>query len=262
MLLDKNRFLHLAIDMGLTRSERMKLRFALGKCFCTNEAFLEERDRVYGLIATVSPLALDVDEISVWAGYDETLAWMLSVPHIAAVLPDKDGWLVVILTNDGTPQHGRLSNRQCHSMLMRLNLTSRDARHRQEYVGVVGLWEIGESTETFMSMFRDNAEFYDSFNRMLTARHGYANRMTIIVCDGVGRQPRPPPRMPALCALTFLVRWRDIAVCHIRACGRLRWGIILGTAAMLRPTAAVFAPCQRHTSTNVHGWRQTRCSSS
>ena len=193
MLLDKNRFLHLAIDMGLTRSERMKLRFALGKCFCTNEEFLEERDRVYGLIATVSPLALDVDEISVWAGYDETLAWMLSVPHIAAVLPDKDGWLVVILTNDGTPQHGRLSNRQCHSMLMRLNLTSRDARHRQEYVGVVGLWEIGESTETFMSMFRDNAEFYDSFNRMLTARHGYANRMTIIVCDGVGRQPRPPP---------------------------------------------------------------------
>lgn len=101
----------------MTRRNRTALRFAMG-CECgTEQDFLHARDTHFAAITAISPLKLDSsDNISVWAGFDTTLTWLLTLEHVLAALPaekDRDV-LVTILTNDGTPQHGRLSNRSCH----------------------------------------------------------------------------------------------------------------------------------------------------
>jgi hypothetical protein len=63
---------------------------------------------------------------------------------------------------------GRLSNRSCHSMLMRIKL-NRECVGRRDCVGLVSLHELGESTETFKRMFTDNELFYKSFARYARA---------------------------------------------------------------------------------------------
>jgi hypothetical protein len=62
-------------------------------------------------VCAESPMHLDPhDNISVWAGYDTTLRWLLELPHILAALPPREQWhmhgITTLLTNDGTPLHG------------------------------------------------------------------------------------------------------------------------------------------------------------
>jgi hypothetical protein len=169
---------------------------------------------------------------------------------------------VTILTNDGTPQHGRLSNRSCHSMLMRIKL-DRASLGQRDCVGLVSLHEVGESTATFMRMYVENRDFKDSFVRYRDQKFGFKKHITIVCVDGgamshhVARHVlaralacSPCPSMPTPDAHTprphVHAMFSQATPCVRRA-----------TADTQGRAGAVFAPCRRTSSTSRHGGSQT-----
>lgn len=100
------------MSQQLSRRDRQEMRLAMGPMVGPEKSFEEAREEVWGEICEHSDLQLDpADMLSVWAKYDETMWWLLSLPHVREGLPPPDQWrdhvLVSILTNDGTPMHGR-----------------------------------------------------------------------------------------------------------------------------------------------------------
>lgn len=183
-VLEGERLLHLSLLSGMTRSERQRLRFAIGAQFAPESDFLQARETKYAEICKTTPLYLDsTDNISVWARFDDTLAWLLALPHIAPFLPEQTETMCSIWTNDGTPFHGRLSDRKCHSMLGRVYMPGGQLG-RQDTVGLVSLHELNETKSTFNQMFKANKPFYESFNTMLGKKYGWKKHLALLVVDG------------------------------------------------------------------------------
>jgi len=204
--LEGQRYVHYVLQEQLSQRARQRLRFAIGGEVCTNSEFVEKRDQLWADIAAISPFHLDpFDETSVWSTYDSTLEWMVQVEHIARLLPAFHECLCIILTNDGTPQLGRLSNRAAHAMLMRLNLGA-DAACDASTVGVNALFGSGESATTYDRMFRRIKEYHDSFKKLgLTARLlGWKQSKVLICVDGAAMVLAAFPR--ACCAIFITMK--------------------------------------------------------
>ena len=216
-VLEGERHMHYALQEQLSRRERQRLRFVIGDGIQSEEAFLVIRDKKWEEIAAIAPYHLDpIDNTSVWCRYDQSLLWLCQVrnstltllaavvllcsqvlnsrvivaqlSHIMEMLPPmaarKVMTLGIMLTNDATPLHGRLSKRQCHSMLMRLDLA--DAAGREDCMAIVALAAWGESAKFQKQMYVDNQEFHMSFSRLPAAARqlGYKDSLIMIPVDG------------------------------------------------------------------------------
>jgi hypothetical protein len=84
------------------------LRMSLGPdTVGTYANFTKSRDVIYKL---TPPLLLANDNRSVYSEVDETVKWMLTLPHVTDQLAGKTK-LLTFLSNDGAPQAGKLAYR-------------------------------------------------------------------------------------------------------------------------------------------------------
>jgi hypothetical protein len=68
-------------------------------------------------------------------------------------------------------------------MLGRIKM-SKEMMGRQDSLALVGLFELAETKSTFIQMFKSNKPFYDSFNRMLEKKFGWAKHLALLSTDG------------------------------------------------------------------------------
>ena len=100
-------------------------------------------------------------------------------------MPARERTLNITVTNDGTPELGRLSNRAAHGVLIRLNLGP-DHVGDSSKVGTNALFGSGESATTYGRMFQDISEYHSSFKKLQGAARilGYTKCKVLVCVDG------------------------------------------------------------------------------